>query len=85
MKMQNNPVTIVCMYNRAGDIEPVKYRIKEEGKAKTYSIVEVIDVRYGKYCGDTSISYSCKANVEGELVDSIVRFNIDEGCWQLYQ
>lgn len=40
MKMQNNPVTIVCMYNRAGDIEPVKYRIKEEGKARHIQLLK---------------------------------------------
>ncbi len=85
MTMIKDPVTIVCQYDDQDNIVPVKYRItSRQGVAKTYPILEVKEVHYGKYEGDLSISYTCIAAVEQDKIDCVVRFNTELGKWDLF-
>lgn len=85
MKIVKEPVTIVCMYNKKDEIEPVRYRIKgKDGKAKTFPITKVVNVSYGMYMGDKAVTYECMTEIDGIESDCIVRFVVDEGRWELY-
>lgn len=79
------PVTIVCQYDEKDNIIPVKYRISyKDGTAKTYPIVSIKDINYGKFKGDLSIAYECIADVEDEAVECVIRFNTEIGRWDLF-
>ena len=85
MTMIKEPVTIVCQYDDQDNLVPVKYRINyQKGLAKTYPIIEVKDVRYGKYDGDLSIAYTCISKVEDQPVECVIRFNTELGRWDLF-
>lgn len=80
----NKPITVVCRMNREGDIKPFKFRLKEAGQeARTCYVAEVTDVRYGRYFGDETISYTCTTELDGDMVDCILMYRIDDTSWML--
>lgn len=82
----NKPIAVVCRMNRQGDINPFKFRLKEAGgEARTCYITSVVDVKYGRYFDEETITYECMIEMDGEDVACSLKYMIANGTWLLYQ
>lgn len=79
-------IDVICVFNRGKRPVPRKFKITyNNGDVQTVTVDQVNRIEQETPLGLHTIVYSCTSEVNGVLVDYIIRYYVKEMRWELYR
>ncbi len=86
MKVIAKPIEMLFLSDSAGDVKPIKFRMKLEDKSLTTIRVDRILKREAtKKAGEVAYIYTCESLIQDELKLYELRYTLSSCIWVLYK
>lgn len=85
MRVVAKNIEMIAYFKKDGMINPIRFRLEEEGKAEVIKISKIINIDLEKFCGNKMYVFTCSAFVNNIEKIFEVKYDIEKCKWILYK
>ena len=85
MKIVSKEIEMIAYFKKGGKINPIKFRIEEEGKCQVIKIGKIISTDLEKLCGNRMWVFTCSAVIGdvGKIFE--LKYDVERCNWILFK
>lgn len=85
MKVICKDIEMIAYFKENGYIEPIRFRIEEEGKLKVVKINKVINEEIEKLCGNKMLVFKCTGVINNTEKIMEIKYDTEKCKWILFK
>lgn len=85
MKVVSKKIEMIAYFKKDGNINPIRFRIEEEGKCQVIKIGKIISTDLEKLCGNKMWVFTCSAIIENIEKIFELKYDVEKCSWLLYK
>lgn len=85
MKVVSKEIEMIAYFKDDGKINPIKFRLEEDGKYQVVKIEKIVSIDLQKLCGNKMWVFTCSGVINGEEKIFEIKFDIQQSKWILWK
>ncbi|MGI6711236.1 MAG: hypothetical protein ACOX4L_00550 [Bacillota bacterium] len=86
MKIINKPIEIIAWFTDAGQIKPIKFRIKDEEQLnRVFKVDKILTQNEEKLAGNRMLVFKCQSRADGLEKRYELKYEISTCRWFLFK